>query len=168
MINSSKIYKMTKAKLILIITVHLFILVGCVKDYKSSTQTKLINTTNHTIKITPYLNGVIDIGMQQELMPNETKIVYEANPWGKTIEPCWGVFLRPDDSVIVIYDNTYKMKHNRFNDTTTCDNCYIESNNRNLTNPNNYTPTIIKEEKEYLDGYYTYTFTEQDYLDAKK
>lgn len=158
---------MTKAKLISVILPYLFLLVGCVKDYKSSTQTKLMNTTNHTIKIVPYLNGEIDISMQQELMPNETKVVYEGSPWGKTIEPCWGVFLRLDDSVIVTYYDTYEMKHNKFNDSVICDNCYLESDSRNLTNPNNYTSTIIKEEKKYLDGYYTYSFIEKDYLDAK-
>lgn len=155
---------------ILFITLGLFYLPGCVKDYRSHTQTYLVNETSYKIEIVPYKDGIALYDIQISLEPRERKIVLDDNPWGKTLSPCWGELLQPYDSTIVIFqDSTIKKSiHLSWRDSTiTCENCYSFNSLRNLSNLDNYNKNITKSHSKYLHGYYEYTFTEADYEFAK-
>jgi hypothetical protein len=79
----------------------------------------------------------------------------------------YGVFLRPFDSVLIWFDNIKYSKHLRFNDSSICDRCISIANPRAISNPDNWVKEIQVELKHSFAGSFTYTFTEQDYLNAK-
>ena len=137
---------------------------SCTVEEQGSTESLLINNTEHQIKIIGYQNG-----SKQELKnlaPQETVVVLKMHVFGKTIYPNFGTMLQPFDFIEVVYDNKDTIVHQRFNSQSQVGIPY--SNIRNLTNPNNYIKAITEETKHSITGYFSYTFTEQDYLDAKQ
>lgn len=141
--------------------------IGCTKDYKSHTETYLDNSTSYSIEIQPFQSGAIDMDQLVTINPHERLKVYEDNVWGKTLGPCWATLLQPYDSVMVVFNDERRSKHLRFSYTGSCDYCIGFERNRNITNKKNYQQVVTKEHKRYLNGYFNYTFTEQDYLDAR-
>lgn len=138
-----------------------------IKDYVSQTKTYLLNSSGHIIEVMPYNGNAVATVDYKKLSPNERIVVYEEAPWGRTIDPSWGSLLTFYDSVIVVYDGLYRVKHNAFNDTTTCRTCLSAHDRRNLNNDLSYNKVLEEENKNYLKGYYEYTFTEADYEFAK-
>jgi hypothetical protein len=141
---------------------------SCIKDYASVSSSILVNSTSHTIKILPYMFGDPLFSQSITLQPNSKDSIFRTKPVkGKSLGDPYGVFLRPYDSVIVLFNNVKSSKHQRFGDSTTCDRCISITNHRAISNPDNWTKEIQKEFKHYLHGSFTYTFTEQDFLNAK-
>ena len=141
---------------------------SCIIDYSSTTSSIVKNNTSHSIQVNAYLNGQIESEFSLSISPySEIKPIDTRSVKGKSLGSPYGVNFRPNDSVIIIFDGNRKLKHNRFSDSSNCDYCIQISNNRAISNPDNWIKTITNEDKHTLIGFYTYTFTEQDYLDAK-
>lgn len=151
-----------------IFIVGLVLIVSCIKDYNSSTKSYIDNKTSHNITIAPYYNGYIDSSLFRIILPFENKLVYEKNPRGKTLSPDYATILQPYDSVVVTFDGIYKTTHLKFNSEIMCTDCIVFNSNRSISNNDNYIKTITEETKHYQIGYFTYTFSEQDYIDAAK
>jgi hypothetical protein len=147
-----------------------FILFGssCIKDYYSVAQSIIKNSTNHQIKILPYKDG-IPLNDQLVLIgPNANdSIIKHSTIKGKSLGQPYGTYLMPYDSVLIWFDDVKYSKHLRFGDSTVCDRCIDINSSRAISNPNNWVKAIQEETKHGLRGSFTYTFTEQDYLDAK-
>ncbi|MDI9318956.1 MAG: hypothetical protein QM530_00640 [Phycisphaerales bacterium] len=154
-------------KIILTVIVFFFFL-SCIKDYKSNTRSYLKNESKHSIRIYPYTMGSVDSFGIFLIKPLGNLQVFESNVHGKTLSPDYGTLLKPYDSIVILFDDSIKVIHLKFNSTITCDECIKFENNRNISNSENYVKTIVEENKKFLKGYFTYTFTEQDYLNAKK
>ncbi len=142
---------------------------GCNKDYISSTSTFIKNESSVGVKITLYLNGQTYDDEIKIINPGERIEVFEDHPYGKTLQPSWPTLMLFYDSINVVFDNNplVKIRHLVFSDTLNCNKCLPFSNNRNITNEQNYTKTIEKEHRKYLKGYFEFTITEDDYNYAK-
>lgn len=142
---------------------------SCIKDYKSSTATYLHNETEHTIEIAPYKDGLVVSGDAKIIQPNERQRVYDDSPYGRSLAPCWGRLIQPYDSVVVTFDASRRTVHLSFRDTTRLASSgylrFVDS--KNITNEDSYKEIITESNKNYLVGYYEYTFTEADYEFAK-
>jgi hypothetical protein len=152
-------------KLICILSLFL---ISCSKEKTGNTKTIFKNSTDHRIKIIPYIGNLVDNANIKTLLQQSETVVYEANVRGKTIDPSFGLLLQPYDSVVVSYDDTVKIPHIKFNLVYTGTHRILFSSSRSISNEANYTKTITDETKNSLTGYYLYEFKEQDYLDAKK
>lgn len=143
------------------------ILPSCIKEESGYTKTFINNTTNHTIKLLPFYQGVIARDLTRIIPPLTNIEVYSDIVRGKTIDPSFGTLLNPYDSVLVVYDDTVKIPHIKFNLVYSGTHRVLHSSNRSIANEANYNKQITSETKFKLHGFYTFTFTEQDYLDAK-
>jgi len=145
----------------------LFLLVACTKEKSGHTSTFIKNTTTHTIKLLPYKGASIDMSYAKTIPATSIIEVYSANVWGKTIDPCFGTLLQPYDSVVVKFDDTVMIPHIKFNLVYNGTHYIPFQSNRSISNANSYLKEIIEEAKRSITGKFTYTFTEQDYLDAR-
>lgn len=101
-----------------------------------------------------------------EILPKDTTIVAEMKGMGTSEFPklsYWGL-LQGWDSVKVIYDNQKSIIHYRADFQN--QNGIPFSNNRNLLNQISYQKIIVSQSKHSVTGYYAYSFTEEDYLEA--
>jgi uncharacterized lipoprotein YehR (DUF1307 family) len=139
---------------------------GCA-EHKSSTQTYLKNSTGHKIEVCPFLNGIPTNTDYKLVLPFENLKVLDMHVNGKTLSPNFGSLLRTYDSVVIKFDDSIAITHLRFNVTSVSYKAILESSGRSISNPNNYIQTISKDSKNALTGYFTFEFTEDDYLFAK-
>jgi hypothetical protein len=110
------------------------------------------NLSNHNLKIEKYQNGNIDTSI---IVDKGAKINIDSIP----------EFLLCD-SMIVIYDYSKKKTH-YFNDSLTNNhNAYLINNPRNMINISNYEKNELSEKCLSITNL-TFTFTEQDYIDAQ-
>jgi hypothetical protein len=148
----------------ILILVILINICSCTIEKYGSTETHLINTTEHQIKILGFKNGIMK--EISAIAPNETVLVLKMRVKGKTLYPNFGTLLQPYDSVKVVYDNSLSIIHQRFNNSN--QNGVTYENSRNLTNPDNYVMVITKEDKYSITGNFEFKFIEQDFLDASQ
>jgi hypothetical protein len=153
-------------KNIFIISLILF-LNGCIKERIGYTKSFIANATAHTIRLLPYYGATSDNSNIIIVNPNSTAEVYKRNISGKTIDPCFGTLLQQYDSVLITYDDVVKIPHIKFNLVYTGNHKILFSNSRSISNADHWAKLITNETKYSLEGNFTYTFVEQDYLDAK-
>ncbi len=146
--------------------IFLFFSASCIIEDTGYTKSIIINETGYTIKIIPYQNGVEQVDMIKILTPNTTTVVFERHDRLKTLKPSFAEILQLYDWIEIVYNDVETIKHQRFSSQDQTGIPY--SSNRNITNPENYIKVITKETKHSISGYFSYTFTEQDYLDAKQ
>ncbi len=140
---------------------------GCSKEKIGHTETFINNTTAHTIKIMPFNGSTLDLNNLKVIPASTTIEIYSANVRGKTIDPCFGVLLQPYDSILIVYDDSIKIPHIKFNQTYSGNHKILFESNRSISNIKNYQKEITDESKNTIRGKFTYTFVEQDYLDAR-
>lgn len=141
---------------------------SCQKEEMSHTKTIYKNTTVHKIRVVPFSGGIVDNQSIKLVSALSETLVYEANVRGKTLSPSLGTLFQPYDSVVVYYDDTVRIAHIKFNLPYSGSHKVLFTSNRSISNENNYEKFITNEKKCSLTGYFQYTFTEQDYLDAKR
>lgn len=152
--------------------VCLFVLSSCNLEERGSTHyiALLKNSTQHSIKILSYTSGVV--------LPKDTiKLVNGqeleiANGYDQGIGTSPGFYTQyfvgePKDSVLVVFDNTYSIVHYRQAPEFKSNKYYLQISNRNLMNLDSYSFTSTRITKRSQENVHIYTFTEQDYLDAK-
>ncbi|MFM6975591.1 MAG: hypothetical protein ACKOW2_01925 [Sphingobacteriaceae bacterium] len=138
---------------------------SCIVDGYKNVHIKYINPTNHTIKMIGYR---IEMEDHIEILPKDTTIVAEMKGMGTNEFPklnYWGL-LQGWDSVKVIFDGQKSSIHYR--PDLQKQNGIPFSSNRNLLNQISYKKVIVSQSKHSVTGYYAYTFTEQDFLDASQ
>ncbi len=149
-------------------TILLFCLYSCAKTPPSTSSSVIKNNTNHYIEIRPYRNGAIDNTLRFSVAPLKTITpINNSKIYSKSIGDPLGTLYINYDSVVVYFDSVKSTKHNKYDDNNPCPNCLLASNNRAISNPNNWSQNIIKEEEKRMDGYFEYTFEETDYTFAK-
>ena len=142
-------------------------LFGCEKEEVGHTKSIIVNRTNHVIKLSPYSGSTIETNMLVNLQPYDSIIVFSDNVRGKTLDPCFGTLLQPFDSVLVEYDNFVRIPHIKFNATYNGTHFIPFTNNRNISNQNNWEKVTESETSNSITGFFKYVFVEQDYLDAQ-
>lgn len=140
----------------------LFFYAGCKCEGTFTTFSVLVNSSNHTISIFSYRNGVIQSD-EIILNANSSKEIGQASGRSKGI--IWSTPFFVSDSLLVIFDNTKKVIH--YGREGTNKNAILQASPRSLFNENNYQKKTVMEDKCYLQTELIYTFVEQDYINVK-
>jgi hypothetical protein len=127
-----------------------------------------MNTSIHKIKIMPYYKGNIYLEGVKNIPENSSSEVLFSRNRGKSAGLSYATDLMFSDSLFVLYDDSICAVHYPQNLTGDNPQAIKYDNTRNLFNEKNYQYKIISEEKYKIHTEYTFTFTEQDYLDAKE
>jgi len=142
---------------------------GCIKEYNSVYTATLINTTSHSIKILFYKGGAVLPTDTIALVQNQQFEFANGSQRGNLTNPGFSskYFGNSNDSIVVIFDNLYKITHYGFTPLHLAPKYYLYVSPRNIGNPNSYrfVSTPISSHGNKNDHYYD--FKEQDYLDAK-
>lgn len=137
---------------------------SCIIDGHQDVHTKLINHSGHLINFEIFHNGT---KLNIPIAINDTAIVNESRGMGDNVlRGNYGYLLQNYDSVRVWYDGINVIKHLKSDELNQKGIPYLSS--RNLLNPDNYQEVITHQTAHSVTGYYAYTFTEQDYIDAKQ
>jgi hypothetical protein len=154
------------------IIISLFCFVSCIYEKSTYSDTFLKNNSNHVIEIKPFINGQPVADKIVNLDLNSRLLVVNINERGKGGGYTYAeeIMVGFYDSVVVVYDDTILATHYNYIQSAKLNNktaIYTDSN-RSLYKRDNYVRVITDESKYKIRNEYTYTFTEQDYLDAQK
>ncbi len=148
----------------------IIILSSCIKENSTNTYATLVNSTSHKISIWFYKSGKLTDKDSLVISPNSQFQFGQSFERGLSNGPGFGsdYFGSANDSMIVVFDNNYKIAH-YYSSTPQLlrSKHYLYTSIRNIGNVYSY---VLKNEhtsKHQWNNYHTYTFTEQDYLDAK-
>lgn len=141
---------------------------SCSKEKYTSYTTKLYNKSTHIIKIEPYIKGILNTPYVTVLKPDSIIQIASGGQRGIGVGKS-GFFSNQinADSLIVTFDNLYSIVHYLVEPSNKSPRYYLYSNFRNLINMESYAFREISESSNTQSEYYDYTFSEQDYLDAK-
>lgn len=140
---------------------------SCKKEKNTFSDSFIKNNTSHTIKITPYVNGTINMNSTVEIQANEIKKVYYNNTRGLGKGVSYSRINQPMDSFVVTFDNMYSIVHYKSNLIGNRIKHYLYFSKRNLFNDSSYLSTIVRETKNQRSWEFIYTFVEKDFLDAQ-
>lgn len=148
----------------LIILLSPLLIVSC-KDKPSRNQAFVFkNPTPHFIKIFPFHDGNIILNGVLEVNPNSILVLDTISvPADGDTEPVFHGLFNGFDSVQVHFDNQKLITHLLLPGYTSGNNHYTPDSPRNFNNPN--CATIVKPDWVWQ---ITYTFTEQDFIDASQ
>lgn len=147
--------------------IFVIMLSSCIKEENTFSDTYFKNSSSHVISVNPYSNGSVNNQFAFSLSINEEKEVYHNNTRGLGKGLSYGRINQPMDSFLVTFDNLYSIVHYKPPLIGTNTKRYLYSSKRNIYNDSSYTANLLKDEKYQRSWKFIYTFTEQDYLDAK-
>ncbi|MFN8436294.1 MAG: hypothetical protein U0V72_01550 [Cytophagales bacterium] len=154
---------MTTTKKILS-TIFIIGLCSCIREKYTVNESYLCNNTFYKISVLYYRNGSIDHSISTESLPSKSCILkssYTSRENNITIHDSTTAI----DSVVITYDDGTKIKHyDMFNKDSTSG--LIYTNSRNILNSNSWSKETTEKRNKKLNKS-TYTFSEQDYLNAK-
>jgi hypothetical protein len=153
-----------KIKFITIFLISIAIFISCVDHTLNRATSILENSSGHRIQILYYKNNKIDNSREVNLDVGEAEKVLIDDDGGTLNYP---TLISELDSAVVIYDGTRRGIHYGYNKMGNNPNAIFFSNSKNLFNGKNYVENITLREKKRTEREYKYTFTEQDYLNAK-
>lgn len=149
--------------ILLIITTVIFI--SCIKEDTTNYTATLVNSTNHNIVIQYFYNGQVAVRDTVKIASGSSFQI--ADGFNRGISDHAG--FNPNysgDSAIVIFDNLRKKMHFGIHSSNST-NSYSYSSTRNILNYLSFTYEYSDASKHIRNATYTYTFTEQDFLDAQ-
>ncbi len=151
-----------------ILIIFSFILSSCIKEKQTMSYLKLTNSTGHSIQMVPYKNGTVFTSNVKALSPNSTIELEHNFTRGINEEPViFNTYVTEVDSIQVIWDSKDTITHLHLASDLSSTNHYPISSNRNLFKQGSYKTDITGDTKHSRTWEVVYTFTEQDYLDAK-
>ena len=140
---------------------------ACEKESSTNYKASLTSTTAHNIEIRPYYGGTSPSNKRVFLGNGEEFEIAEGSNWGKGDSGFDSKFFGAPDSIIVIFDGTFKCTHYVNTPGALANRYYLFSSLRNLMNPKSYQYKVLDKSKHEMNVSYTYSFTDQDYLDAQ-
>lgn len=141
---------------------------SCRYEESTFTKTFIANNSSHSLKLIPYYQGMSSNVDVKDVAPNSTLEILNNNNRGKGTGYSYAIYLIPFDSLYVVYDNTDSCVYYRENSNGINSKAIKYDSIRSIYNVSNYVRKITQEDKRSISNEYTFTFTEQDYLDAKK
>ena len=150
----------------IIIIVFLF---GCSKEDTTNYYAYFKNSTAHNIIILPFKSGTVNQTDTIKLFPQQQIKFAGGVHRGLVSVPGFSSqhFGGPEDSIIVTFDNTYKISHYSNTPLQKATKYYLFVSLRNIGNPLSYRFESKSLSKHMRENNHYYEFTEQDYLDAK-
>jgi len=162
-----------KKIIVLLIVLGCFVFNACVgvkKDAIIVTRIYFYNNTKHIIKLLPYEKGLVVTDSIKVFPPSTiTWLETEKNNTPSPASPAFDFrYRRNTDSILVTFNDVKKENHHLFMPNSSKI-TYLPSKERCLIVEDGgaYEQKIIEQRKTYVEVEYTYTFTEQDYLDAE-
>lgn len=147
--------------------VFIFILIGCTKEQITTYTAYLSNKSNHSIVIRPYFNGIVPTEKIISLALNDSFQIANGSDRGIVNNAGFNSnFLSGSDSIVVTFDNQYKITHYFNQPVNLASKYYLINSNRNLYNKDNYLYTYQDASKNRRESNYLYKFIQQDYLDS--
>ena len=143
---------------------------SCTLEESTNTKSFINNNTLHIITIIPYYQGLVVKEDSVNINSNSIYEILDNSNKGKGTGFSYSLYLAIYDSVQVAFGNSIHATHYSYATTNKGNNpkaIKIDSS-RSLYNEVNYVRKIITESKRGISNEYTFTFTEQDFLDAKK
>lgn len=164
-----------KPKSTLTLLLLLLLLGACVKSEYYRTTSLLINRSTHRIFITPYQRDSAYRFQVVTIDPGDTAVVYEGSGPEKDGASTWGFQMRNFDSLHIVYADTNAVQphdtahigHIRAGLAVPYTHHIPYSSPRSLYNPANWESALDEETTYMRRNHFWYTFTEQDYLDAR-
>jgi hypothetical protein len=156
-------------KYIIAFILTITILSSCKKDEFTQAIAYLKNTTNHNIKILFYKNGIvastdtIKLGMNQEVEIANGPLRGLVRVPGFSTKYAIG----SDDSVVVVFDNIYKVSHYVNLPANLFSKYYQYNSLRNIGNAKSYIFTSTQVASTKLTNVHRYEFVEADYNYAR-
>lgn len=147
-----------------------FFFASCKKEPYTAYEAYLINKSGHIIEIRPYFNGTAPAANTIRLQINDTFKIAEGSDRGLISASDGGFsskYLSGEDSIRVIFDNTYFISHYVKAPLMLAPKYYLYTSLRNLGNYKSYSAASNNLSKTSRLNIYRYTFTEQDYLDTR-
>ena len=147
----------------------LILLCGCTKEESTISYAYLKNGSTHKVVIRPHFSGIVPPDKIITLFAGETKEIATAS-FARGIGNqgfSSSYFGAPNDSLVVIFDDLYSITHYFNTPATLSPKHYLATSLRNIANPKSYDLQSRDITKYQRENKYTYTFIEQDYLDAK-
>lgn len=144
------------------------VLTGCEKKIPMYRAT-LFNPTNYNVKILFYNGGVVSAN-DTIFLDSNTQFLLAYGPLGRGSSSGVGRGFNSDyngDSIIVIFDDVYKMSHYIDPPLQLAKHYYLFESLRNIGNPYSYEYAVVKDDDGTPINDHKYYFTQQDYLDAK-
>jgi hypothetical protein len=143
-------------KIVILSVILCLFLTSCIKEREYTTFYKIINKSSREIKIRIpnyfFYSSITSIDTTFHLLPNQ-QLEYDMRGGGddNATRP-----FNNADTVFII-----------FNDKDTVGYTQLDTSPRNILKRENYQEKIdIKKHKGFYSYYYTYTFTDEDYLNA--
>ncbi len=138
---------------------------SCIKESMTESSNYFFNSSDHMINVQAFRDGqVLDVS-SFTLNGNSEKLVFQTinGGIGEGICFCGG----GSDSIVVTFDSLYSITHYTSNFSGSNPNSYSFNSKRNIYNGSNYL-TILKDVSKFRREWeFKYTFTEQDYIDAR-
>jgi len=145
-----------------------FLFAGCTKDGATKYYGDLKNGTTHSIKILFFSQGMIVTANTITLDPGKEFRIGNGSNRGIVNHGGFGSeYFTGVDSVHVVFDTTHRISHYIKTPANLFPKHYLYTSTRNLGNYLSYAYTYEDKSKYRRISHYIYTFTEQDYLDAK-
>ncbi len=153
-----------------ILFVILILTLSCKYEENTNTKSFINNNSAHLITIIPYYQGMIVKEDSVNIGINERYLILDKNNKGKGSGLLYSSYLAIYDSVQVLFDNSFITTHYSYATTFSLTNpkAIKYDSSRSIYNETNYIRKITMEDKRSISNEYTFTFTEQDYLDASK
>ncbi|RYD88638.1 MAG: hypothetical protein EOP50_18790 [Sphingobacteriales bacterium] len=150
-------------------------LAACVKDEYARTSSYMVNHSAHRIVVTPYLRDSAVLGKRITLIPGDSLLVNQSDGAGKDGASSWVLQAQAYDSLHVLYvdtsaalpRDTARIGHLRQGGIVSYTHFIPYSSPRSLLNAANWTGAPVEETRYLLRSNFHFTFTEQDYLDAR-
>ncbi len=146
-----------------------FLNMACVDMESTDCYTYMNNETGHHIAVKSYFLGEHTPFLSFELLPYEKKQVMYRRSRGLGSGESYPLLATGQDSNVVIFNNKDTIIHYIRPEIVNPAKKYIVFESpRNLFNLANYVKKTIKKTAYKRVYHYTYTFTEQDFLDASQ
>lgn len=147
-----------------------FSLYGCIKEKMTEFTAELYNATSHDIMILPYKGGVVNPTDTILLGSNQTFEIAHGTERGiKTTPGFYSTYFgSPDDSIVVVFDDAYKVTHYANTPSSLAPKYYLSSSNRNIVNPQSYLFETHEVSRYRQWNHHKYFFAEEDYVFASQ
>jgi hypothetical protein len=144
-----------------------FISVGCYKELSTDYLAYVINPTTHNIKLYIFSNRQSIPSDTIEILPTRTFELANGSSKGFQDSGFNSEYFSGLDSIRVVFDGLHTMSHYVNEPAQKSTKHYLYTSTRNLAQLKSYRVETEDVSKHARINRHTYTFTEQDYLDAR-
>lgn len=156
-------------QLLLSLLVITFLLQSCKKDELTQAKAYIKNTTTHSIKILFYKSGLVSANDTIKLTTNQEIEIANGPLRGLIKAPAFNsnYFGSSNDSMVVIFDNLYRVTHYGTLPINLTSKYYDFASLRHIGNPKSYIFTSTQVASTKLENVHRYEFVEADYNYAR-